>query len=58
MLLGKFEEAERALAESLSVFTKAAPPLPHYPAWVECWYGASLRGLRRYDEAEPPPARC
>ena len=53
VLLGKFDEAEAVLAECLSLVTKSATPLPHYPAWAKCWYGASLRGLRRYDEAEP-----
>jgi tetratricopeptide (TPR) repeat protein/tRNA A-37 threonylcarbamoyl transferase component Bud32 len=54
VLLGRFDEADAALSESLSIFAKAPHALsPHYPPWSECWYGASLAGRRRYAEAEP-----
>jgi tetratricopeptide (TPR) repeat protein len=53
VLLGEFAEAEAVLAESLSSFAKSSPFLPHYRAWAECWYGASLAGRRRYAAAEP-----
>jgi tetratricopeptide (TPR) repeat protein/tRNA A-37 threonylcarbamoyl transferase component Bud32 len=54
VLLNRFDEAEAALSESVSIFAKSPNALsPHYPAWSECWYGASLAGQRRYAEAEP-----
>jgi tetratricopeptide (TPR) repeat protein len=53
VLLGKFAEAEVPLVESLAILAKSPPFLPHYAAWAECWYGASLAGQRRYAEAEP-----
>jgi len=52
VMLGKFVEAEALLAESVAIFAKSTPPLPHHPAWAECWYGACLAGERRYPEAE------
>ncbi len=52
VLLGKFTEAEEALSKSLAILGKSNPFLPHYPAWVKCWYGASLVGQHRYAEAE------
>jgi tetratricopeptide (TPR) repeat protein/tRNA A-37 threonylcarbamoyl transferase component Bud32 len=51
--LGRFAEAEPLLAESRAIFTKAPPPMKYFPAWAECWHGASMVGLRRYAEAEP-----
>jgi tetratricopeptide (TPR) repeat protein/tRNA A-37 threonylcarbamoyl transferase component Bud32 len=54
VLLNRFDEAEATLSESVSIFAKSPKALsPHYPAWSECWYGASLAGRRRYAEAEP-----
>jgi non-specific serine/threonine protein kinase/serine/threonine-protein kinase len=53
VMLGKLVEAEVLLAESVAIFGKSSAPMPHYPAWAECWYGASLAGQRRYAEAEP-----
>jgi len=52
VLLGEFTEAEVALSESLGILRKSNPYLPHYVAWLECWYGASLAGQHRYAEAE------
>jgi tetratricopeptide (TPR) repeat protein len=54
VLLKKFDEAEAALSESLPIFARTPQePSPYYPAWAECWYGASLAGQRRYPDAEP-----
>ena len=53
VLLKRFAEAEPLLAESRAIFTKTPPPLKHFPTWAECWHGASMVGLRRYDKAEP-----
>jgi tetratricopeptide (TPR) repeat protein/tRNA A-37 threonylcarbamoyl transferase component Bud32 len=52
VLMGEFLEAEAALAEAVAIFAKSLAPMPHYPAWSECWYGASLAGQGRYAEAE------
>jgi tetratricopeptide (TPR) repeat protein/tRNA A-37 threonylcarbamoyl transferase component Bud32 len=52
VLVNRFDEAEAFLSESVSIFAKSPNALaPHYPAWSECWYGASLAGQRRYAEA-------
>ncbi len=52
--LGRFDEAEAALSESVSIFARSPGAVtPHFPAWSECWYGAALAGRRRYAEAEP-----
>jgi hypothetical protein len=53
VLLKRFDEAEAALSESVSIFARSQASLPHYLAWSECWYGASLAGQHRYAEAEP-----
>jgi tetratricopeptide (TPR) repeat protein/tRNA A-37 threonylcarbamoyl transferase component Bud32 len=54
VLLTRFDEAEAALSESVSIFARSPHVLaPHFPAWSECWYGASLAGQRRYVEAGP-----
>jgi tetratricopeptide (TPR) repeat protein/tRNA A-37 threonylcarbamoyl transferase component Bud32 len=54
VLLNKFDEAEPALSESVSIFAKSPNAVAaHYPTWSECWYGASLAGQRRYAKAEP-----
>jgi tetratricopeptide (TPR) repeat protein/tRNA A-37 threonylcarbamoyl transferase component Bud32 len=53
VLMGRSAEAEPLLAESRALFAQAPPPMEHYPAWAECWQGAALAGLRRYEEAEP-----
>jgi tetratricopeptide (TPR) repeat protein len=53
VLLNRFDQAEAALKESVSIFAKSPNVLAkHYPAWSECWYGASLSGRRRHAEAE------
>jgi hypothetical protein len=53
VLLKRFDDADAALSESISIFARSQPFLPHYPAWSKCWLGASLAGQRRYVEAEP-----
>jgi serine/threonine protein kinase/tetratricopeptide (TPR) repeat protein len=53
VLQNRFDEAEVKLCESLSIFARTQSFFPHYPAWSECWYGASLVGQRRYAEAKP-----
>jgi tetratricopeptide (TPR) repeat protein len=53
VLLGRCAEGETILAESMAIFAKVSPSLPHYPVWAEFWYGTSLMGQRRYVEAEP-----
>jgi tetratricopeptide (TPR) repeat protein/tRNA A-37 threonylcarbamoyl transferase component Bud32 len=53
VLSKRFDLAEAALSESESIFARSQPSFPHYPAWSECWYGASLAGQRRYAEAAP-----
>jgi tetratricopeptide (TPR) repeat protein len=52
VILKQFVEAETDLTESLAIFAKAAPFLPHFPGWAECWLGASLAGQGRHTEAE------
>jgi tetratricopeptide (TPR) repeat protein/tRNA A-37 threonylcarbamoyl transferase component Bud32 len=49
---GQFGEAHDALVESVAIFRTARAHLAHYPAWAECWLGASLAGLNRHEEAE------
>jgi tetratricopeptide (TPR) repeat protein len=52
-LLKRFDEAAASLSESMSIFAKSPTALAaHYPAWSECWYGASLAGQRHYAEAQ------
>jgi tetratricopeptide (TPR) repeat protein len=54
VLLGRSDEAEAHLHESLTIFARSPTALSaHYPAWSECWLGASLAGRRRYTEAAP-----
>jgi serine/threonine-protein kinase len=51
--LGLHSEAERTLAEARRIYAQAPPHPRDFIAWAECWHGASLAGLRRFDEAEP-----
>jgi hypothetical protein len=51
VMLGEYVEAEGLLVEALAIFAKSTARMPHFPAWAECWYGASLAGQRRYAEA-------
>jgi hypothetical protein len=45
VLLKRFHEAEAALPESVSIFARSRPLLPHYPAWSECWrFSGAIRG--------------
>jgi tetratricopeptide (TPR) repeat protein/tRNA A-37 threonylcarbamoyl transferase component Bud32 len=53
VLLKRFNEAEGALSESASIFARFPQLMsPYFPAWTECWHGASLACQRRYSEAE------
>jgi tetratricopeptide (TPR) repeat protein/tRNA A-37 threonylcarbamoyl transferase component Bud32 len=53
VLLKRFDDADAALSESISIFARSQPFLAHHPAFSKFWYGASLAGQRRYTEAEP-----
>ncbi len=50
---GQWNEAVERMAECREIFTKAAPPMPFMVPWAAFWFGVSLAGAERYDEAEP-----
>jgi serine/threonine protein kinase/TolA-binding protein len=49
---GKSREAEESLAESARLFQEYYQIRPDIIAIANCWHGASLAQLKRYDEAE------
>jgi tetratricopeptide (TPR) repeat protein len=52
-LQAHFAAATEPLAEALEIQHGLRSPRTQLVAWAECWRGASLAGLRRYDEAQP-----
>jgi eukaryotic-like serine/threonine-protein kinase len=53
VLQGRFSAATEPLAEALKTQHAVAAPRPQLVGWAECWRGASLTGLHRFDEAQP-----
>jgi tetratricopeptide (TPR) repeat protein len=57
VLLRQYEDAQRVLAKALEIFHVQANVARFTglgPAWAKCWYGASLTGLGRFEEAVNP----